>query len=161
MKFTWDECNGISLMNKSTLIKVIRWHRTITWVNVDPDLCRNMALLGSNWARIYFSNWYDLIPISTHLVKFNCLIIFFVRWLLAKALFIQESANANDICTCRHVYDPWQNIGAIDNVSSSRDGSVFAVCVISDVVTTTSGVSLDNHVMYSLIGNPVCYNAMT
>ena len=36
---------------KSTLVQVMAWcHQatTITWANVDPDLCRHMALLGLN-----------------------------------------------------------------------------------------------------------------
>ena len=36
--------------DQSTLVQVMAWcrHQAITWANVDPDLCRQMASLGLN-----------------------------------------------------------------------------------------------------------------
>ena len=41
--------------DKSTLVQVMAcavWQQAITWANVDPDLCRHMALLGHNELKI-------------------------------------------------------------------------------------------------------------
>ena len=66
VKLPWKECYRTLLMVSRHWFR--KWQQTLTWANVDPDLCRHMASIGHNELGTLFviALGSDVFPVTQH-----------------------------------------------------------------------------------------------